>query len=218
MYRLADKLLEQLKKLIRREFNRLGIIGFDELNTIRVTKETTDLYVRLMAENMRRYLLAAQRARTDAKALVLAAGYEDREVPEPDEAWVRAFLRSYNFVSGYLYEQEAERKRLRLAEQMMTASEYQSRSLYNDSVTRSANLWWTQTLHYMLDVVDEATLETYEIMGVEWVEWITNMDGKECKICHERHGKIYPIAEFPPKAHRNCRCGMRPVPIKKQDS
>ena len=32
MYRAADKLLEQLKKLIRREFNRLGIFGFDELN------------------------------------------------------------------------------------------------------------------------------------------------------------------------------------------
>jgi argininosuccinate lyase len=32
MYRLADKLLEQLKKLIRREFNLLGVLGFDELN------------------------------------------------------------------------------------------------------------------------------------------------------------------------------------------
>ena len=54
MYRTADKLLEQLKKLIRREFNRLGIFGFDELNVHRVTTETHEVFVRLMAENLKR--------------------------------------------------------------------------------------------------------------------------------------------------------------------
>ena len=215
MYRTADKLLEQLKKLIRREFNRLGIIGFDELNAFRVTKETTDLFIRLMAENMKRYLLAAKNANANAKALAIAAGFADREIAVPDEAWVRAFLASYNFVSGYLYEQEAERKRLRLAEQIMTAKEYQSRTQYNDSLRRAANLWWTQTLHYMLDTVDAATLAAYELMGVEKVEWHTNIDGRECKVCRERHGKIYPIKDVPPKAHRNCRCRLMPVPYKK---
>jgi SPP1 gp7 family putative phage head morphogenesis protein len=215
MYRLADKLLEQLKKLIRREFNRLGIFGFDELNVPRVTKETTELFERLMAENLKRYLQAAKKASTDAKARVIAAGYDDREIVIPDEAWVAAFLQAYNFVSGYLYEQEAERKRLRLAEQMLTAVEYQSRTQYNDSIRRSANLWWTQTLHYMLDTVDEATLDTYEMMGVKEVEWHTNIDGRECKTCRERHGKIYPIDKVPPKAHRNCRCRLAPVPKRK---
>ena len=215
MYRLADKLLEQLKKLIRREFNRLGIFGFDELNVARVTKETTELYERLLAENLKRYLQAAQKACLDAKALAIAAGYEDRDIEVPGMAWVTAFLGSYNFVSGYLYEQEAERKRLRLAEQMLTAKEYQSRTQYNDSIRRSANLWWSQTAHYMLDAVDEATLETYEKMGVERVEWHTNIDGRECKTCRERHLKIYPIDKVPSKAHRNCRCRLAPVPKKK---
>ncbi len=215
MYRLADKLLEQLKKLIRREFNRLGIFGFDELNVPRVTKETTELFERLLAENNKRYLQAAIKARSDAKARVIIAGYEDRDLAVPDEAWVVGFLGKYNFVSGYLYEQEAERKRLRLAEQMLTAKEYQSRTQYNDSVRRSANLWWMQTAHYMLDAVDEATLETYEMMGVEHVEWHTNMDGRECKTCRERHGKIYPIDGVPPKPHRNCRCRLAPVPKSK---
>ena len=50
MYRLADTLLEQLKKLIRREFNRLGIFGFDELNAPRVTQETTALFDRMMTD------------------------------------------------------------------------------------------------------------------------------------------------------------------------
>ena len=211
MYRQADKLLEQLKKLIRREFNRLGIFGFDELNVPRVTKETTELFERLLAENSKRFLQAAIKACEDARARVIIAGYEDRYVAVPDEAWVAGFLGKYNFVSGYLYEQEAERKRLRLAEQMLTAVEYQSRTQYNDSVRRSANLWWMQTAHYMLDAVDEATLDTYKMMGVTHVEWHTNMDGRECKTCRDRHGKIYPIDKVPPKAHRNCRCRLTPV-------
>ena len=77
MYRLADKLLEQLKKLIRREFNRLGIFGFDELNVARVTKETTELYERLLAENLKRYLQAAQKACLDAKALAMFSTFLD---------------------------------------------------------------------------------------------------------------------------------------------
>ena len=212
MYRQADKLLEQLKKLIRREFNRLGIFGFDELNAPRVTSETIALFDRLMRENKKRFLDAAKKAYAHAVALAIAAGYEGSSENKVDEAWLIGFLGSYNFVSGYLYESEAERKRLRLAEQMMTAKEYQSRTLYNDSLRRSANLWWSQTLHYMLDVVDEATLLAYLAMGVEEVEWHTNIDGRECKTCRERNGKIYPIKDVPPKAHRNCRCYLTPVP------
>ena len=212
MYRLADKLLEQLKKLIRREFNRLGIFGFDELNALRVTKETTDLFDRMKAENKKRFLEAAKKAYLDAVALAVAAGYEDPGRNKIDEVWLIGLLGAYNFVSGYLYESEAERKRLRLAEQMMTAREYMNRTLYNDSLRRSANLWWTQTAHYMLDAVDTATLDGYRDSGVERVKWNTNIDGRECKTCRERNGKTYSIDNVPPKAHRNCRCYLTPVP------
>ena len=215
MYRLADKLLEQLKKLIRREFNRLGILGFDELNAPRVTRETTDLFDRMLTENKKRYLEAAKKAYRDAIALALAAGYRDPGEGKINEMWLIGFLGAYNFVSGYLYESEAERKRLRLAEQMMTSREYLNRTLYNDSLRRSANLWWTQTAHYMLDAVDTATLDGYKDSGVEKVKWNTNIDGRECKICRERNGKIYPIGNVPPKAHRNCRCYLTPVPKSK---
>ena len=212
MYRLADKLLEQLKKLIRREFNRLGIFGFDELNAPRVTAETTELFDRLMSENKKQYLKAAQKSYADAVALAIAAGYAESDKNRINEAWLVGLLTAYNFVSGYLYESEAERKRLRLAEQMMTAREYQNRTLYNDSLRRSANLWWTQTAHYMLDAVDQATLDGYRDSGVEKVRWNTNIDGRECKTCRERNGKIYAIDNVPPKAHRNCRCYLTPVP------
>lgn len=212
MYRLADKLLEQLKKLIRREFNRLGIFGFDELNAPRITQETTDLFDRMMRENKKQYLKVAEKAYSDAIALAVVAGYKDPGVNRINEAWLVGLLAAYNFVSGYLYESEAERKRLRLAEQMMTAKEYLNRTLYNDSLRRSANLWWTQTAHYMLDAVDTATLDGYKDSGVEKVKWNTNIDGRECKTCRERNGKVYPIGNVPPKAHRNCRCYITPVP------
>jgi SPP1 gp7 family putative phage head morphogenesis protein len=215
MYRLADKLLEQLKKLIRREFNRLGIFGFDELNAPRVTSETTALFDRLMRENEKQYLKVAKKAYTDAVLLAGDAGYKEPGKREIDEAWLLAFLGAYNFVSGYLYESEAERKRLRLAEQMLTAKEYQSRTQYNDSVRRSANLWWTQAAHYMLDAVDEATLDGYKDSGVEKVKWNTNIDGRECKTCRERDGEVYAIDDVPPKAHRSCRCYLTPVPKSK---
>ena len=214
MYRLADKLLEQLKKLIRREFNRLGIFGFDELNAPRVTAETEALFDRLMRENKTQYLKAAKKAYSDAVALAVAAGYEDAGKEGINEMWLIGLLGAYNFVSGYLYESEAERKRLRLAEQMMTAREYLNRTMYNDSLRRSANLWWTQTAHYMLDAVDTATLDGYRDSGVEKVKWNTNIDGHECKVCRERNGKIYSIGKVPPKAHRNCRCRLTPVPKK----
>ena len=215
MYRLADKLLEQLKKLIRREFNRLGVFGFDELNAPRITAETTSLFDRLLRENKKQYLEAAKNAYSKAMALAIAAGYDESKENRISEAWLVALLASYNFVSGYLYESEAERKRLRLAEQMMTAKEYLNRTLYNDSLRRSANLWWTQTAHYMLDAVDEATLDGYRDSGVEKVKWNTNIDGRECKTCRERNGKVYSIDNIPPKAHRNCRCYITPVPKSK---
>ena len=215
MYRMADKLLEQLKKLIRREFNRLGIFGFDELNASRITQKTTSLFNRLMDENKKQYITAAKKAYSDAVALAVAAGYKDSGKDRITEAWLAGLLLSYNFVSGYLYESEAERKRLRLAEQMMTAKEYLNRPLYNDSLRRSANLWWTQTAHYMLDAVDTATLDGYKDSGVEKVLWHTNIDGRECKTCRERNGKTYDINKVPPKAHRNCRCYITPVPKSK---
>ena len=165
-----------------------------------------------MRENETQYLKAGKKAYQDAVELAVASGYNDPGTNRIDGRWLVALLAAYNFVSGYLYESEAERKRLRLAEQMMTAREYLNRTLYNDSIRRSANLWWTQTAHYMLDAVDQATLDGYRDSGVKKVKWDTNIDGRECKTCRERHGQIYSIDDVPPKAHRNCRCYLTPVP------
>ena len=96
MYRLADKLLEQLKKLIRREFNRLGIFGFDELNAPRITRETISLFDRMLNENKKRFLEVAKKAYADAVALAIAAGYKDPGENKIDDVWVIGFLGAYN--------------------------------------------------------------------------------------------------------------------------
>ena len=47
-------------------------------------------------------------------------------------------LLAYNLVTGYIYDREAERKRLRLNEQILTAREYDDRGALNESLRRIA--------------------------------------------------------------------------------
>ena len=202
MYKYLDTLLAKLKKKIRVEFNRLGMMGFDELNVVNTKKVTKEMFDRLLAENEKMYEKAARDAYAKAKA-------EDNA--EPPASLVAGVLVAYNLVTGYLYESEAERKRLRLNEQILTAREYDNRQAYNDSLQRTANLWWTQTSQYGIDIVDTATLQAYKDMGVKKVRWKAEIDKRTCSVCRERHDKIYKISEVPGKTHYNCRCYLEPV-------
>jgi SPP1 gp7 family putative phage head morphogenesis protein len=122
-----------------------------------------------------------------------------------------AVLLAYNLVTGYLYKREVERKRLRLNEQILTAREFNNRDMYNDSLRRTSNLWWTQTIQYGVDIVDSATLQAYEDMGVKYVRWIAVEDGRQCHTCDSRNGVVYKLSEVPAKTHYGCRCYLEPV-------
>ena len=130
---------------------------------------------------------------------------------EIDREWLVGVLAGYNLVTGYLYNREAERKRMRLNEQILTAREYGNRELFQSSIRRSANLWWTQTSQYGISVVDEATLKGYKDMGVKLVRWVAADDEKTCEICGARDNKIYKINKIPPKPHYGCRCYIVPA-------
>lgn len=201
MYRLLDKLLEAEKKRVRAEFNRVGSMGFDELNVVNTRKTTQEMYDRFLSDNEKLYLKAA-------KAAYKKAAKKDGEI---DEKWVGVFLGAYSLVTGYLYKSEAERKRMRLNEQILTAREYDNRQMFNESLRKSANLWWTQTMQYGIEAVDEATIEGFKAAGVKRVRWKTQIDGRECEECNERNNKIYKIAEIPAKTHYGCRCYIEPV-------
>lgn len=206
MYRNLDKLLAGAKKKLRTEFNRLGSMGFDELNVVNTRKVTQEMFDRFLADNESMYLSAAKKAYKDAAKSAKVAGYSGEEETEIDGSWVEALLIGYNLVTGYLYGREADRKRLRLNEQILTAREYDSRELFNSSLQRTANLWWTQTVQYGINTVDEATLAAFKDMGVKKVRWDAAEDEKTCSVCGSRDGKIYDILKVPPKPHYGCRC------------
>lgn len=211
MYKHLDTLLANTKKKLRTEFNRLGLLGFDELNVTNTKKVTEAMFERLLSENEEMYRKAAKRAYSKAKKDAEEAGYREDKEASLEGAWLIGVLLAYNLVTGYVYNREAERKRLRLSEQILTAREYDDRQLYNSSLQRTANLWWTQTLQYGITVVDKATLKGFADMGVKQVRWIARDDGRECKVCKERHNKIYKLSEVPEKTHYGCRCYLEPV-------
>ena len=211
MYKHLDSLLARIKKKLRTEFNRLGMLGFDELNVTNTKKVTKELFDRLLSENEKMYQKVADAAYFSAKRKAKEVGYAEEKKEELGDEWLFGVLLAYNLVTGYLYDREAERKRLRLNEQILTAREYDSRQMYNDSLRRSANLWWTQTSQYGITVVDAATMQGFVDMGVKKVRWKSVVDGRECKVCRERNNKIYKISEVPEKAHYGCRCYLEPV-------
>lgn len=211
MYQYLDLALEKTKKNIRREFNYLDVMAFDSLNVVGTKKVTSEMFDRLLSNNQSMYLKVAKDAYSKAKKFAVGMGYAEKEESNIDGEWVVAVLAAYNLVTGYLYSKEAERKRLRLNEQILTAREYDSRQMYNDSLRKTSNLWYTQTIQYGIDIVDSATLQAYEDMGVEKVRWVAVEDGRQCDTCDSRNGVVYKLSEVPTKTHYGCRCYLEPV-------
>ena len=213
MYEHLDKLLKQERQKIKTEFNRFSVMGFDELNVVNTRKATQTMYDGFLSDNEALYLKAAKAAYRNAVKSAKAEGYSGEETTL-GEAWLIAVLLGYNLVTGYLYDKEADRKRLRLNEQILTAREYNNRTMYQESLRRAANLWWTQTLQYGISVVDEAVIKGFKDMGVERVRWIAADDEKTCPTCGARDNKVYKLNAIPPKPHYGCRCYVVPIAIK----
>ena len=188
-------------------------MGFDELNVINTRKTTQEMFDRFLEDNKTLYLKSAKKAYKDALKSAKEEGFEGKE-SEVDEDFIVGVLAGANFVTGYLYSKEAERKRLRLNEQILTAREYNNRTMFQDSLRKAANLWWTQTLTYGVSMVDEATLKAYKDMGVNDVRWIAADDEKTCPTCGARDNKVYRLNNIPPKPHYGCRCYVVPVKTK----
>ena len=203
MYKLLDKLLKDEMKRIRASFNHIGSMGFDELNVVNTRKATGKMYDGFIKDNESIYLKVARDAYKRAT--------EGNKKVDIDREWLVGVLTGYNLVTGYLYNSEADRKRLRLNEQILTAREYGNRQMLHESLRRSANLWWTQTSQYGISVVDEATIKGFKDMGVKRVRWIAADDEKTCPTCGARDNRVYHINKIPPKPHYGCRCYVVPV-------
>lgn len=214
MYTATDKFLKILKEKIRQEFNRLQVLAFDELNVVGTKEETKTTFDRLLEFNEKEYLKIAKEARLYALSLLTAKEREKAEKEETDSKWwiafLAAFLASYNSVTGYLYKREAERKRLRLAEEMLTAREFRDRNRYRTAIQKGANLWFTQSGQYAIDLEDYTVLYFWKKAGLKKVEWVAELDKKTCSKCRDLNGQIFNIDEVPPKQHYHCRCYLLP--------
>lgn len=212
-YELTDILIALLLNKLRKEVNRLDVMGFDQLNAPNVTKLTTAMVERLLKENKRAFLKIAKEASEEAADDIKLLGLVAIPIPT-NEKYVDGVLGEYNPVTGYLYYPEADRKRARLAEALIAAVIVGARAEYHKELKKFANLWHTQTLQYGETMVDKTRVDTFKKNGIKRVRWETEKDERVCEECKKRDGKIYPIDGIPPKPHYRCRCWVVPLPEK----
>ena len=185
-------------------------MSFDELSAPRITSETIKMMKRLLKSNKEAYIKIAEAASKEAADDVKEVSGIAVKPLKTDEAFVAAILAAYNPTTGYLYENEADRKRARLSEALIAAVLFGLRAEYHKELHKFANLWHTQTNQYGITVVDTTRIETFKKNGIRRVRWETQEDEKVCTECRERHGKVYDINKLPDK-HYGCRCWYLPV-------
>ena len=211
MYRAADKELAKIQAYLKREALKLDNTGFDQFHTLTVQTITTRLMKRLKKKNEDSFWIVALIAYEDAVSEARKRGFTGR-AGGLASSWLDNLLKKPNAVTGYLYNPEADRKRLRLSEAISTALFYKDHGLKRKEVQRFFNLWFRQTTQYMIDTVDSAETQAWLDLGVEYAQWKTAGDEKVCPECRDLNNKIFPVDDFPAKPHYNCRCRKVPMP------
>ena len=202
IYRHSDKAAKEMYKRLAAEMQNLMVgLRFDELNVLGVRKNVNAVFKRLDKFCRARFKEVGAAARRDAMdelGVSRFAAVKD---------FVITVLAAYNLTTKYVYTNEWERKRDRLVEGIIAS---RNRLDIRDAVVRTTNLLKRQLLQYADEMTDAARIRAYKDMGVTHVMWHTQHDGKVCKKCDERDGKIYPIDDIPEK-HYHCRCYITAV-------
>ena len=196
MYEFADKTIKYLNKRYIEIFRKLkrnvrSLAKLDEVTTLGYVTET---YKQLNEITTPMLIEIAKRAYKDAN---------------PDgtlyDMWVLGYLDAFNPTSTYIYTKEAERKKFRTYEAIM------SRNAAAKSFDVAMRYWAQMVAEYAIEITDAATLQAYRDIGIKKIIWFTEEDDKVCHICRERQGKVYDIDKIPPKPHWGCRCYYIPV-------
>lgn len=193
MYELTDIVIENIRKELIHDFSKLkSLLSYDELNVMSATKAVyskIDLYVRQM------FLQLMQAVYKKVTKRTCPYNY----------AWLESFLLEYDEVSKYVYANEFERKRDRLAEALIASSKK------NEEIDAALRYLSFMLTAYAVRVTDQVVLMAYRDMGIDAVRWKAEKDNKTCTICKHRNGHIYDIEQVPPKPHLNCRCEYEEV-------
>lgn len=203
LFEYEDKVVRVLLKKLLRKFRALTraiqsntINGFDELNVITAVNKTYDEATQLIVAFL---LDVAKRAYRKARK----KGSEDF----PLDMWLAEYLAEYNPVTGYLFYQEADRKRARLVESVMSVLGTTAPiSTVSKEVDKALKQLTRQAEQFGDCVVLEATEQAYKDNGVKKVMWVTKKDDRVCSSCRPLDGKIFSINAVPPPQHYNCRC------------
>lgn len=121
----------------------------------------------------------------------------------PSDEWLQDFLEDYDFLTGYQYDPEWDRKRARTYE---LAQSYREENRVPD-LKRPITLLNQQVTEKSIQVVDAAVIRSYKDQGFRKVKWVTMGDERVCGECEERNGKIFDIDKIPEK-HYGCRCWL----------
>ena len=193
MYELTDIAIENIRKELIRDFSKLkSLLSYDELNVMSATKAVyskIDLYVRQMFLQLMRAVYKKVTKRT--------CPY--------NYAWLESFLLEYDEVSKYVYANEFERKRDRLAEALIASPKK------NEEIDAALRYLSFMLTAYAVRVTDQVVLTAYRDMGIDAVRWKAEKDNRTCTICKHRNGHIYDIEQVPPKPHLYCRCEYEEV-------
>lgn len=211
IYKTCDIELAKLKADLKRQINKLSVLPIDQLNIIGLKSETKKLMTELQDRAYTSFLLIALAVHDECVKLLSSLNYASK-MNRPNEEYVREVLKRYNILTGYLFFPEAERKRMRLVEEILTAKEYNNIEQYEQAIRKFGNLWWTQLMAYGNAMVDAEMLDMYKSAGVEWVRWEAEDDDKTCHICEDLNQIVFKLKDLPDKPHRNCRCWYTPMP------
>ena len=204
IYDAADKAIRAMNRQNLKEFNKLKLAKWDELNVVRMVNKTYDDSVR-MAE--RRYyeiafeafIVAMLEARIDNKDATRKA----EEVITND--WILDMLEEVDPVTLYAFLPETERKKQRLIEALAVAHNR------NAEIDKALRYWTRQVGQYADNSVFRARLEAFRRAGIEQVIWVTQEDDRVCEDCEPLDGQIFDVDNVPDPPHYGCRCRLIPV-------
>lgn len=192
-YTKTDKTIAYLTKQYAKLFR--GIDGFDELNVIQVSHEIYDEALKITEQEVTRLVKSVYDSYRESGAIT---------APEA-LAVVAALMAAYNPTTKYVYQNELDRKRSRFVEGVMSSE------TPRDEVKLAERLLVAMNKQFADDATFDALVKAYADDGVKRVRWITAEDDKRCKVCKDRHHKVYDIDKVPPKPHMHCRCYVERV-------
>jgi SPP1 gp7 family putative phage head morphogenesis protein len=197
-FKIRDKIVKAYLKMILRRFKRLNqgfITGFDEINILSAVNTAYEDVINMSVEALKKIAKQTYRWVCD----------DDFEA----DLWLSGFLQLYDPVTHYKWYDEADRKRSRAYEAIMSCRTSAERK---KQIEVALKAWAKQFEQTADDVVVAVVKKAYEDNGIKYVKWVTKKDKRVCPDCNKRNGKIYPITspDLQP-LHYNCRCWWMPI-------